>query len=73
MFPNLRSEVTLVTLWLIKENPNIDWVKPEVKMRRRGQLQILLLWRDRDSNDEADARINICSAKTFKRCLRKQK
>ena len=33
MFPKLRSEVILGTPWLIKENPNIDWVKPEVKMR----------------------------------------
>ena len=43
VFPNLRSKVILGTPWLIKENPNIDWVKPEVKMRRRGQLQILPL------------------------------
>ena len=46
VFPNLRSEVIVGTPWLIKENPDIDWVKPEVKMRRRGQLQILPLWRD---------------------------
>ena len=46
VFPNLRSEVILGTLWLIKENPDIDWVKPEVKLRRRGQLQVLPLWRD---------------------------
>ena len=38
VFPNLRSEVILGTPWLIKENPDIDWVKPEVKLRRRGQL-----------------------------------
>ena len=38
VFPNLRSEVILGTLWLIKENPDIDWVKPEVKMRRRGEI-----------------------------------
>ena len=71
----------LGTPWLIKENPDIDWVKPEVKLRRRGQLQVLPLWRDRDSDDEADAnsqggndvRVNMCSAKAFKRFLRKQK
>ena len=81
VFPNLRSQVILGTPWLIKENLDIDWVKPEVKLRRRGQLQILPLWRDRDSNDEADAnsqvekrtRVNMCSAKAFKRYLRKQK
>ena len=43
VFPNLRLEVILGTLWLIKENPDIDWVKPEVKLRRRGQLQVLPL------------------------------
>ena len=67
--------------WLIKEKPDIDWVKPKVKLRRRGQLQVLPLWRDRDSNNEADvdsqeekhARVNMCSAKAFKRYLRKQK
>ena len=37
VFPNLRSEVILGTPWLIKENPDIDWVKPEVKLRRCGQ------------------------------------
>ena len=81
MFPNLRSEVILGTPWLIKENPNIGWVKSEVKVQRRGQLQYLPLWRDRDSNDEADAdsqeveraSVNICSAKAFKRYLRKHK
>ena len=82
MFPNLRFEVILGTPWLSKENPNIDWVKPEVKLRRRGQLQVLPLWRDRDSDDEGDdadsqggkrARVNMCSAKAFKRYLRKQK
>ena len=36
VFPNLRSEVILGTPWLIKENPDIDWVKPEVKLRPRG-------------------------------------
>ena len=46
VFPNLRSEVILGTPWLSKENPNIDWVKPEVKLRRRGQLQVLPLWKD---------------------------
>ena len=81
MFPNLRSEVILGTPWLIKENPDIDWVKPEVKMRRQGQIQYLPLWIDRDSNDEADvdsqggkgARVNMCNAKAFKRFLRKKK
>ena len=82
VFPNLRSEVILGTPWLIKENSDIDWVKPEVKMRRRGQLQVLPLWRDQDSNDEVRcgqsrrvqrARVNMCSAKAFKRYLRKQK
>ena len=81
VFPNLRSEVILGTPRLIKENPDIDWVKPEVKLRRRGQLQVLPLWRDRDSDEEADvdsqggkrARVNMCSAKAFKRYLRKQK
>ena len=81
VFPNLRSEVILGTLWLIKENADINWVKLEVKLRRRGQLQVLPLWRDRDSDDEADvdsqeekcARVNMCSAKAFKRYLRKQK
>ena len=81
VFPNLRSEIILGTPCLIKENPDIDWVKPELKMRRRGQTQYLQLWRDRDSDDEADAasqggksaRVNICSAKAFKRYLRKQK
>ena len=34
VFPNLRSEVILGTPWLMKENPTIDWVKPEVKIRR---------------------------------------
>ena len=34
VFPNLRLEVILGTPWLIKENPDIDWVKPKVKMRR---------------------------------------
>ena len=29
VFPNLRSEVILGTLWLIKENPDINWVKPK--------------------------------------------
>ena len=79
VFPNLRSEVIMGTPWLIKENPGIDWVKPEVKMRRRRQLQVSPLWRDRDSIDEADAdkqeeksaRVNMCSAKAFKRYLRK--
>ena len=74
MFPNLRSEVILGTLWLIKENPNIDWIKPEVKVRCRGQLLYLPLWKDRDNNDEADmdsqeverATVNMCSAKAFK-------
>ena len=70
------------TLWLIKENPDINWVKLEVKLRRRGQLHVLPLWRDRDSDDEDDdadsqggkhARVNMCSAKAFKRYLRKQK
>ena len=46
VFPNLRSKVILGTPWLIKENPDIDWVKPNVKMRRRGQIQYLPLWRD---------------------------
>ena len=46
VFPNLRSEVILGTPWLIKENPDIDWVNPEVKLRRRGQLHVLPLWRD---------------------------
>ena len=46
VFPNLRSEVILKTPWLIKENPDINWVKPEVKMRCRGQLQVLPFWRD---------------------------
>ena len=46
VFPNLRSEVILGTPWLIKENPDIDWVKPKVKLRCRGQLQVLPLWRD---------------------------
>ena len=46
MFPNLRSEVILGTPWLIKENPDIDWVKPEVKLRRQGQLQVLPLCRN---------------------------
>ena len=71
----------LGTPWLIKENPDIDCVKPEVKMRCRGQLQVLPLWRDQDSDDEADvdsqggknSRVNMCSAKAFKRYLRKQK
>ena len=80
VFPNLRSEVILGTPWLIKENPDIDWVKPEVKLRRQGQLHVLPLWRDRDSNDEGSdadsqegkrARVNMCSAKAFKRYLRK--
>ena len=74
MFPNLRSEVILKTPWLIKENPDINWVKPEVKMRCRGQLQVLPFWRDRDSDDEVDvdsqegkcARVNMCSVKAFK-------
>ena len=69
----------LGTPWLIKENPDIDWVKPEVKLRRRGQLQILPWWRDCDSDDEANAdsqegkraRVNMCSAKAFKQYLRK--
>ena len=39
VFPNLRSEVILETPWLMKENPNNDWVKPEVKMQCRGQIQ----------------------------------
>ena len=81
VFPNLRSEVIFGTPWLIKENLDIDWVKPKVKLRRRGQLQVLPLWRDQDSDDEADvhsheekcARVNMCSAKAFKRYLRKQK
>ena len=80
-FPNLQSEVILGTLWLIKENPDIDWVKPEVKLRRRGQLQVFPLWRDRGSDDEADvdsqegknARVNMYSAKAFKQYMRKQK
>ena len=38
MFPNLRSEVILGTPWLIKEYPDIDWVKPKVKMRHQGQI-----------------------------------
>ena len=50
-------------------------------MRRRGQLQYLPLWRDQDSNDEADvdsqeaerSSIKMCSAKAFKRYPRKQK
>ena len=50
-------------------------------MRRRGQLQILPMWENRDNNDDVDAdsqggkskRVNMCSAKTFKRYLRKQK
>ena len=46
--------MVLGTLWLIEENPDIDWVKPKVKVRHRGQLQYFLLWRDRDSSDEAD-------------------
>ena len=29
VFLNLRSEVILGTPWLIKENPDIDWVKPK--------------------------------------------
>ena len=81
VFPNLRSEVILGTPWLIKEYANIDWVKPEVKMRRQGQMQYLQLWRDRDSNNEVDAdsqegrraRVNMYSAKAFKRYLRGQK
>ena len=52
-----------------------------MKMRHRGQLQVLPLWRDRDSDDKADAdsqggknaRVNMCSAKALKRYLRKQK
>ena len=71
----------LGTLWLIQENLDIDWVKLEVKIRRRGQLQVLPLWREGDSDDEADAdsqeekrsRVNMCSAKALKRYLRKQK
>ena len=71
----------LGTPWPIKENPDIDWVKSEVKVRHRGQLQYLPLWRDQDSNDEANAdsqetecsRVNMCSAKASKRYLRKQK
>ena len=74
VFPNLRSEVILGTLRLIKKNPNVDWVKPEAKMWRRGQIQYLPLWRDRDNNDEAEAdsqeekreRFNMCSTKAFK-------
>ena len=81
VFPNLRSKVILGTPWLIKENPDIDWVKPEVKLRRRGQLQVLPLWRERDSGEETDVdnqegtrtRVNMCSTKAFKRYLRKQK
>ena len=82
VFPNLRSEVILGTPWLIKENPDIDLAKPKVKLRRRGQLQVLPLWSDRCSDDEGDdadsqkgnnARVNMCSAKAFKRYLRKQK
>ena len=81
VFPNLRSEVILGTPWRIKENPDIDWVEPKVKVWRRGQLHYLPLWRDRDSNNEADvdsqeverARVNMCNAKAFKRYVRKQK
>ena len=35
VFPNLRSKVILGTPLLIKENPDIYWVKPEVKMWRQ--------------------------------------
>ena len=38
VFPNLRSEVVLGTLWLMKQDPDIDWVKLEVKMRCQGQI-----------------------------------
>ena len=69
------------TPWLIKENPNINWVKPEMKMKHQEQIQYLPVWRDRDSNLEADAdsqggksaRVNMCSAKAFKRYLRKHR
>ena len=46
VFPNLKSEVILRTPWLIKDNPDINWVKPEVKMKCQGQIQYLPLWRD---------------------------
>ena len=39
----LEIGVILGTPWLIKENPNIDWVKTEVKLRHRGQLQVVPL------------------------------
>ena len=32
VFPNLRSKVILETPWLMKENLNINWFKPEMKM-----------------------------------------
>ena len=72
VFPNLRSEVILGIPWLKKENPDIDWDKPEVKMRRKGQIQYFPLWKDRDSSDEDEedvdrfARVSMCSAKAFK-------
>ena len=43
VFPNLRLEMILGTPWLIKENPDIDCVKIEVKVQRQEQLQYLPL------------------------------
>ena len=46
VFPNLRSEVIVGTPWLIKDNSNIDWVKPKVKMQCQGQIQYLPMWKN---------------------------
>ena len=43
LVPALGMEVILGTLWLIKENPGIDWVKPVVKMRRLGTITSLAI------------------------------
>ena len=72
VFPSLRAEVLLGQPWFRQENPDIDWIIPEVKVWRRRHIKYLPIYHEDDSKDHKDmkpkqssSRVSMCSAKAF--------
>ena len=74
MFPDLRFEAILGTLWIEKENPIIDWAMRTVRVNRRGVIHNLPIIRQAigGMTDELEAKVNCISAKAVKWAIRKR-